>query len=161
MTGGDVATLLQALGAIVVVIAAVVTGIFARSVAKENREARKDRTPSDDNEATKIANELFGTLLTEAREERKELRETIRDLKNDGTTKQERIRALEDIDRKKTLRIGALESRARLAAEKLARGERLTVVDILGDPNLPDSVLQREARAELGLGDLEDTITTG
>lgn len=160
MNADQITTLLQTLGTFAVVLAAIVTGIFSRNIANEGREARKDRTPADENEATKIANELFGTLLTEAREERKELRETIRDLKNDGTTKAERILALEEIDRKKSLRIGVLEARARLAAEKLAAGERLTVIDILGDPNQPDTVLVREVRAELGLGELEDTFTT-
>lgn len=115
-----------------IVVAAIVAGIFGISQAVIARKSRQDRTPADENEATRLGNEFFKTLLGEAREERKELRETIRQLETDGTTKQSRIDALLALDARKTRRIDILEMRARLAAEKLASGSLLTIVDILG-----------------------------
>jgi hypothetical protein len=118
--------------AVLALIGTLATAVALSYQAVQSRRARQDRSPADENEATRIGNDFFKSLLSEAREERKELRETIAALERDGNVKRERIEALEALDRKKTHRIEVLERRAQKAAEKLAAGVLLTVADLLG-----------------------------
>lgn len=66
MTTGE---LLQLIATFVTLSGIVVTGIVGIRVARQNREARKDQTPADANEATKIANDLIFRLLDKAKDE--------------------------------------------------------------------------------------------
>lgn len=131
------------------VIAAFVTGLFLLFKSLVDRRVRPVASPADENETIRLGNEFLSGLLKDAREERKELRATISALEADGTTKRERIEALEALDRRKTAQIGALERRAEAAAAKLRAGLTLTLEDILG----PDHRFLAELDAEL-----EDTI---
>lgn len=131
------------------VVSVLVTSVAMLIKSLVDKRIRPAATPSDDNEATRLGNEFLSSLLKDARDERKELRETIKGLEADGTTKQSRIDALSALDRKKSAQITALERRAEAAAQKLRAGIPLTIADILGPGH--------ELATEL-LGDgLEDT----
>ncbi|MFF7293237.1 hypothetical protein ACFY9N_11970 [Microbacterium sp. NPDC008134] len=153
MTPDQINALVQSAGPLLTFLGLAVTGTFLILAEKQRRKARQDTTPESTNETTRIGNEFLTGLLKEAREERKELRETIRDLERDGTTKRERIAALESLAERKDDQITVLERRAERAAAKLRAGLALTVSDILGPTHA-------ELADELGLGDLEDTQTT-
>lgn len=152
MSPGEIGTLIQTFGPIFTIIGLGVTGGFMVRAERERRRARQDATPESVNETTRIGNEFLTGLLKDAREERKELRDTIRQLTADGTTKDTVIETLRSLDRRKTDQIDVLERRAEAAAAKLRAGMALTLADILG----PGAELEQE----LGLGDIEDTVTT-
>ncbi|MDR6142379.1 chromosome segregation ATPase [Microbacterium foliorum] len=152
MTPEQISALLQSITPLLTLAGLAVTGTFLVLAEVQRRKARRDTTPESVNETTRIGNDFLTGLLKEAREERKELRETIRDLERDGTTKRERISALESLAERKDDQILVLERRAEKAAAKLRAGYTLTVADILGP--------HAELADELGLGDLEDTQTT-
>lgn len=152
MTPEQIGALIQTYGPIFTFVGLVVTGTYTIRAERERRRARQDVTPESANETTRIGNEFLTGLLKEAREERKELRTTIRELEQDGTTKRERIASLESLAERKDDQIRVLEQRAARAAAKLSNGIPLTLVDILGP--------HAELATELGLGDIEDTVTT-
>lgn len=152
MSPAEIGTLIQTFGPIFTIIGLGVTGGFMVRAERERRRARQDATPESVNETTRIGNEFLTGLLKDAREERKELRDTIRQLTADGTTKDTVIETLRSLDRRKTDQIEVLERRAEAAAAKLRAGMALTLADILG----PGAELEQE----LGLGDIEDTVTT-
>lgn len=152
MSPAEIGTLIQTFGPIFTIIGLGVTGGFMVRAERERRRARQDATPESVNETTRIGNEFLTGLLKDAREERKELRDTIRQLTADGTTKDTVIETLRSLDRRKTDQIDVLERRAEAAAAKLRAGMALTLADILG----PGAELEQE----LGLGDIEDTVTT-
>lgn len=152
MTPEQIGTVIQTYGPVFTFVGLVVTGAFTIRAERERRRARQDVTPESANETTRIGNEFLTGLLKDAREERKELRDTIRQLTEDGTTKDSVIQTLRSLDQKKTDQIAVLERRAEMAAAKLRAGIPLTLSDILG----PGAELEHE----LGLGDVEDTVTT-
>lgn len=152
MTPEQINALIQGAGPLLTFLGLAVTGSFLVAAEVQRRRARQDSTPESANETTRIGNDFLTGLLKEAREERKELRETIRDLERDGTTKRERIASLEALAERKDDQITVLERRAERAAAKLRAGLQLTIADILGP--------RAELADELGLGDLEDTQTT-
>lgn len=69
MTPEQIGLVLQFVGFAVTLSGGLIAGIVAIRVARVNREARKDRTPADTNEATKIANDLIFRLLDKANDE--------------------------------------------------------------------------------------------
>jgi len=152
VTPEQISALLQSITPLLTLGGLAVTGTFLVLAEVQRRKARRDTTPESVNETTRIGNDFLTGLLKEAREERKELRETIRDLERDGTTKRERITTLESLAERKDDQILVLERRAERAAAKLRAGFTLTIADILGP--------HAELADELGLGDLEDTQTT-
>lgn len=152
MSPQEIGTLIQTFGPIFTLFGFAVTGTYIVRAEREKRRARQDATPESVNETTRIGNEFLTGLLKDAREERKELRDTIRQLTADGTTKDTVIETLRSLDRRKTDQIDVLERRAEAAAAKLRAGMALTLADILG----PGAELEQE----LGLGDIEDTVTT-
>lgn len=112
---------------------------------------RKTRTPADDNERIRIGNEFLSGLLQEAREERKELQNSLtkveaanRDLELDkkALTKskeelEDSVKNLQALLARKDARILELENRMEALANKLRRGEVITFADIFG-PQAPD-----------------------
>jgi hypothetical protein len=152
VTPAEIGAIIQTFGPIFTLIGLAVTGAYMVRAERERRRARQDVTPESVNETTRIGNEFLTGLLKDAREERKELRDTIRQLTEDGTTKDSVIQTLRALDQRKTDQIAVLERRAEMAAAKLRAGIPLTLADILG----PGAELEQE----LGLGDVEDTVTT-
>lgn len=105
-------------------------------------QGKKIRSPGDDNENTKIANEFVRGLLDDARADRESLRETIKELREDGAAKAGTITRLQNLYDAKDARVLELETRIDRMAEKLRAGQALTLADVLGtdvpaiDPDL-------------------------
>ncbi len=103
-----------------------VTGIFALL-------SKKSRSPESQNELARLGNEFATKLLEDARSERRELRETIKELEKSNFTKQETIDRLNTLVDQKDKRIEEFETRQRIVAKKLHVGEKITLHDIFGD----------------------------
>ena len=106
---------------------------------------KRSRSPESQNELARLGNDFATKLLEDARTERKELRLTIQDLEKLNETKQESIeKKQESIERLKALadekdrRIEELEQQRQTVAQKLQRGEKITLADIFGKeaPNI-------------------------
>ena len=94
--------------------------------------SKRSRSPESQNELARLGNEFAAQLLEDARTERKELRLTIADLEKSNDTKQQSIDRLKALAEEKDRRIEALEQRQQVLAEKLQRGEQITLADIFG-----------------------------
>ena len=93
---------------------------------------KKARSPESQNELARLGNEFATQMLEEARTERKELRLTISELEGHVSTKQGTIDRLTKLLQDKDDKIADLESRQHLLAQKLQRGEKITLADIFG-----------------------------
>ena len=114
--------IITSIGSIVAAIIAVIGAIASRRL----------RTPSDDNDATRVAREWYRGMLEDAKSEREELRKSIEELRTVGLEKNAAIFRLEKLVRHKDERIAELEERQRKNVEKLRDGQVLTLSDILG-----------------------------
>ncbi len=103
-----------------------VSGIFALL-------SKKARSPESQNELARLGNEFAAKLLEDARLERQELRETIRELEQSIFTKDETIQRLKTLLEQKDHQIRDLEQRRYVVAHKLQTGEKITLADIFGD----------------------------
>lgn len=93
---------------------------------------KRSRSPESQNELARLGNEFAKQLLDDARSERKELRDTIKELEESNSAKQESIDRLNTIAENKDRRIAELERRQNLVAQKLQAGEKITLSDIFG-----------------------------
>jgi predicted RNase H-like nuclease (RuvC/YqgF family) len=133
---------------VVIITSGLVTGIFSLLT-------KRSKSPESQNDLARLGNDFAAQLLKEAQEERKELRTTIGNLealleqkkREYNTTIEEKdayietlensIETLKSILKSKTDRIEELEARQQLLAEKLQKGEKISLTDIFGD-NAPD-----------------------
>lgn len=120
----DVTTILAILGILL-------GGGGIGTVIVQNR-GKKIKTPADENEATRLGNQFLRDMLADAKAEREELRESIKQLHEDGVAKQAALDRLEQILESKDSRIRELEERQEQNARKLQSGVALTLEDILG-----------------------------
>lgn len=108
---------------------------------------KKARSPESQNQLAKLGNDFAAQLLTDARTERAELRLTITELESSNDTKQSSIDRLQGLLKEKDRRIEELENRQQVLAQKLQRGEVITLVDIFGSeaPEIQVIVSERVA----------------
>lgn len=103
--------------------------------------SKKVWSPEAHNDLAKIGNEFAHTLLEEARAEREELRQTIKDLEASIITKEETVRRLQRLADEKDQVISILEERQFVVARKIQRGEQVSIYDIFG-PRAPEEFIK-------------------
>lgn len=103
----------------------VVGGIFAVIT-------KKSKSPESQNELARLGNEFASKLLEDARVERKELRDTIKELESTKAAQSTSIDKLNNILQAKDDKIQELENRQQILAHKLQIGEVITLKDIFG-----------------------------
>lgn len=129
--------------AVAVLTGGLVSGIFALVT-------KRARSPESQNELARLGNDFAAKLLEDARTERGELRQTIKELEGSNGTKQETIDRLNALLEKKNERIDELERRQQVTARKLQAGEKITLQDIFGEDAPVDihiAVVDKEAVA--------------
>lgn len=112
--------------AAIVMSSAFTTGLF--SVL-----SKKLQSPEAKNDLTKLGNDFAHQLLTEARNEREQLRLTIKELSSTVVTKDETIDRLKHLLREKDQVIQDLELRQVRLAKKLREGTPITLKDVFGE----------------------------
>lgn len=117
------------------IITAIITGGLVSGIF--SLVSKRARSPESQNELARLGNDFATKLLEDARAERKELRETIRELENSNNTKQEVIDRLNALAMDKDRRINEFEDRQKIIANKIKTGERVTLSDIFGK-NAPE-----------------------
>lgn len=120
----------------------VVAGIFAVIT-------KKSSSPESQNELARLGNDFASKLLEDARAERKELRDTIKELESTKSAQSASIEKLNGILSSKDEKIRELEDRQQTLAHKLRLGEKITLKDIFG----------KDAPSEITFTVDEDTIT--
>lgn len=110
--------------------------------------SKKSTSPESQNELARLGNEFASKLLEDARAERKELRDTIKELENTKSAQSESIDKLNGILLNKDEKIRELEGRQQTLAQKLRLGEKITLKDIFG----------KDAPSEITFTIDEDTI---
>lgn len=119
----------------------VVAGIFSVIT-------KKSKSPESQNELARLGNEFASKLLEDARVERKELRDTIKELESTKATQTSSIERLTALLEAKDDKIRELENRQQILAQKLQMGELITLKDIFG----------KDAPAIIAIAIDEDTI---
>lgn len=97
-------------------------------------------SPESKNELARIGNEFAQQLLEDAKNERTELRETIKQLEGSNFSKEQAIERLQKIADDKDTVIQQLEERQLVVARKLQRGEAVSLYDIFGE-NAPKELI--------------------
>lgn len=101
--------------------------------------AKKLWSPESENDLARLGNEFASQLLRDAKVEREELRQTIKDLEESNDVKQSTILRLERLLHEKNQRITELEKQKGEVVRKLKNGEQITLHDLFGDmaPDIP------------------------
>lgn len=166
--GAEIATVLQLVGYLMTLVGLGITGVFGVRVARENRAARQDRTPSDTNEATRIANDLILRLLDRANADVERYQGLVDAVSEEAKTYKnlaalvpgltaERDRAIREQDRlRKAIRF--LESKARVTGT-IAYAEVVAWAQLALDPEADPTIFDVSISDVLPDG-LEDTVTT-
>lgn len=161
------AVLQLALGSLVL-CGSIVASIVAFRVSRENRAARQDETPADNNEATKIANDLILRLLDRANSD-VERYQGLLDAVSAEAASYKGLAALvpglrDDLDRavreRDRLRkaIHYLEAKAR-SFGTITYSEVVEWAQVALDPDADGALFDMHIRDTLPDG-LEDTVTT-
>lgn len=145
-----------------------IAAVAAWTVSRENRKARQDRTPADNNEATKIANDLILRLLDRANDDVERYQglldavsaeaESYKGLAKlvPGLT-EDRDRAIRERDRLRKA-IQYLEAKARVVGT-ITYSEVVEWAQVALDPEADGALFDMHIRDTLPDG-LEDTVTT-
>jgi hypothetical protein len=161
------ATIQLVLG-VIALCGSIVASIAAIRVSRENRQARQDETPADNNEATKIANDLILRLLDRANND-VERYQSLLDAVTAEAASYKGLAALvpglrEDLDRavreRDRLRkaIHYLEAKARNIGT-ISYSEVVEWAQVALDPDADGALFDMHIRDTLPDG-LEDTVTT-
>lgn len=164
----EVQALLQIGLALLSLAGIIFTGVFAWRVARENRNARQDKTPADSNEATKIANDLILRLLDRANDDVARYQGLLDAVSAEAETykglatlvpglRDDRDRAVVERDRLRKA-IHYLEAKARMTGT-ITYAEVVEWAQIALDPAADAALFDMQITESLPEG-LEDTVTT-
>lgn len=145
-----------------------ITGIAMIRVSRENRKARQDTTPADNNEATKIANDLILRLLDRANADVTRYAELLESVSAEAKTygalaklvpdlQSDLERAIRERDRLRKA-IHYLEAKARVVGS-ISYAEVVEWAQVALDPSADSALFDAHITETLPDG-LEDTVTT-
>jgi hypothetical protein len=164
----EVQATLQTVLAVLALLGGIIAGLFSWRVARENREARKDRTPADANEANKIANDLILRLLDRANDDVARYQTLLDTVSAEAETykglaklvpglRSDLSRAVLERDRLRKA-IHYLEAKARVTGS-ISYSEVVEWAQIALDPGADSALFEVNITDVLPDG-LEDTVTT-